>query len=695
MKSLSRSGVVLALGFLLASASFADDSATPKKKTAATAPSVTAATLAKGDVPAKGKAAKKAAPAAPAKKPARDPKTTEDWPRWVPMAATTGTLGLFTVETADTLPRKGFSFTTGVDKFSREPGSITVLEVGTGFGVGLTDWLTAYAQFDPRRHVHVDRPDQLSLDTPTNGTFQQFDNSIYRSITPGPVTRPAYVEDFPFANSNGGGAGNVVLGLKFGLFSERRGAPVSFSVRTEFNIPTKTGLNDLLDNEGQLGTFGALVGLALSKTLFNQRMVATTNWSYTYTRDPSFNLINTQTGMRETLHAGLADQMRFSAGFLMFPQHRVQLMNEYTGLIFVGDHTPNTTFGPRDPVEGVWGVRLYATPWLAVDFGYRYMLNLYYHRDRNGFVVKVGTTYFPEKPRAPDDVNVSCSADKSTLMADSGELVQASAHGTDSYNHPLNYNWTASGGQIQGAGPDVRWNSAGVAPGNYTLTAHVDDGLGNTAACSEDVKIEAKPIPPPAMTCSVDRATVLTGERVQVSANVNDQSGTPLTYSWQSNGGQIVGSGATVQLDTTGVAPGNYTVTGRVENGKGGAADCASSVAVQAPPPAPQASKLNECFFRANISRVDNVCKRILDDVALRLQNDPKARVVIVGYADPKEAHSDKLANDRATNAMKYLAQQKGVAETRIDVRSAAGQAGGDKQNRRMDVIWVPEGATY
>jgi outer membrane protein OmpA-like peptidoglycan-associated protein len=108
-----------------------------------------------------------------------------------------------------------------------------------------------------------------------------------------------------------------------------------------------------------------------------------------------------------------------------------------------------------------------------------------------------------------------------------------------------------------------------------------------------------------------------------------------------------------VQLDTTGVAAGNYTVTGRVENGKGGAADCASNVAVQAPPPPPEASKLNECSFRANISRVDNVCKRILDDVALRLQNDPKARVVIVGYADPKEAHSDKLAGDRGANAMK------------------------------------------
>ncbi len=92
---------------------------------------------------------------------------------------------------------------------------------------------------------------------------------------------------------------------------------------------------------------------------------------------------------------------------------------------------------------------------------------------------------------------------------------------------------------------------------------------------------------------------------------------------------------------------------------------------------------------------VDNVCKRVLDDVALRLQSDPKAKLVIVGYADPKERRPDKLAKDRAGNAKKYLSKEKGVADTRIEVRGAPGQKGAGKENHRADLVWVPEGATY
>jgi outer membrane protein OmpA-like peptidoglycan-associated protein len=150
-----------------------------------------------------------------------------------------------------------------------------------------------------------------------------------------------------------------------------------------------------------------------------------------------------------------------------------------------------------------------------------------------------------------------------------------------------------------------------------------------------------------------------------------------------------------VDLDTTGVAAGNYTVTGRVDDGRGGAADCSVAVAVNAPPPPPQASKLNECLFApAGSPRVDNVCKRILDDVALRLQNDPKGSAVIVGFADPKEMHPDKLAMLRAQNAVKYLGE-KGIDASRITTRGGTGQKGAGKENSRIDIIWVPEGATY
>ena len=230
--------------------------------------------------------------------------------------------------------------------------------------------------------------------------------------------------------------------------------------------------------------------------------------------------------------------------------------------------------------------------------------------------------------------------------------------------------------------------------GTCSITAKVDDGRGGSASSSVSVRVEPKPNHPPTITCSADRSSVFVGERVHITTNASDPDGDPLTYTWRANAGQIVGSGAAVDFDTTGLAPGNYTVTVRVDDGRGGAADCSSSIEVKSVPPPPQASKISDCAFGMPLStRIDNVCKRILDDVALRLQNEPRGNAVIIGHSDPKERQADKIGSDRATNAVKYLGE-KGIDASRITTRTGSGQAGAT-DNRRIDVIWVPEGATY
>jgi outer membrane protein OmpA-like peptidoglycan-associated protein len=116
---------------------------------------------------------------------------------------------------------------------------------------------------------------------------------------------------------------------------------------------------------------------------------------------------------------------------------------------------------------------------------------------------------------------------------------------------------------------------------------------------------------------------------------------------------------------------------------------------VQQPPAPPQASKISDCSFPLNSARVDNVCKRVLDDAAVRLQSDPKAKIVLVGFADPKEPASGKLAERRADAAKKYLAGKQGVDRLRVETRSSTGTADAGKENRRVDVVLVPDGATY
>ena len=269
-----------------------------------------------------------------------------------------------------------------------------------------------------------------------------------------------------------------------------------------------------------------------------------------------------------------------------------------------------------------------------------------------------------------------------------------SASASDPDNDPVTYTWSASGGRVDGSGPQVRWLSAGVAAGTYTVLLKVDDGRGGAASCSADIRVEPKPNRPPAISCSADRTSIFAGERVHITGTASDPDGDQLTYTWRANAGQVVGSGAAVDFDSTGLAPGNYTITGRVDDGHGAAADCSTIVEVKPVPPPPQASKINECAFGKPLStRIDNVCKRILDDVALRLQNEPRATAVIIGYSDPKERRADKLAGDRGTNAVKYLGE-KGIDASRVKTRTGSGQAGAPN-NRRIDVIWVPEGATY
>jgi hypothetical protein len=70
---------------------------------------------------------------------------------------------------------------------------------------------------------------------------------------------------------------------------------------------------------------------------------------------------------------------------------------------------------------------------------------------------------------------------------------------------------------------------------------------------------------------------------VHIVAAASDPDGDPLTYTWHSTVGQISGSGAAVDLDTTGVPPARYEVTGEVNDGRGGTASCHEEFNVEEP----------------------------------------------------------------------------------------------------------------
>lgn len=312
-----------------------------------------------------------------------------------------------------------------------------------------------------------------------------------------------------------------------------------------------------------------------------------------------------------------------------------------------------------------------------------------------GLVLRWGYPPAPPKPNHPPVA--ACTVDKSSVYAGSTDVVAVSVNASDADNDTLAYSYTATGGTIDGTGSTVRWNPSGLAIGNYTVNAKIDDGRGGTATCATDIAVVKRPNSPPAISCAPERNPIISGERVAILSKASDPDGDPLTYSYSAASGQISGSDATAQFDSTGLPAGSVAITCTADDGQGGRTSGTTTVDVQKPAPPPQATKVGDCgYTKVAASRFDNACKRVGDDVALRLKSDPNAKLVIVGFADPREPKAGKLATTRAELAKKYLGE-KGIDASRISTRGgeASKEKGMEKENRRVDFIIVPEGATY
>ena len=93
-------------------------------------------------------------------------------------------------------------------------------------------------------------------------------------------------------------------------------------------------------------------------------------------------------------------------------------------------------------------------------------------------------------------------------------------------------------------------------------------------------------VPPPPVTysCSANPSAVFPGDPVTVTGtalNLNPKK--QATYSWSGTGVKVTGDSTTGNVDTTGLNPGSYTVTGHVSEGQkpGEFADCTANFTVK------------------------------------------------------------------------------------------------------------------
>jgi outer membrane protein OmpA-like peptidoglycan-associated protein len=273
-----------------------------------------------------------------------------------------------------------------------------------------------------------------------------------------------------------------------------------------------------------------------------------------------------------------------------------------------------------------------------------------------------------------------------------GESATFRASASDPNGDSLTYSWTVNGERLAATGPTVTFGSVGRQPGTYTITVTASDGE-LTASASSTVTVREKPNVPPTISCLTTTLDVASGETVELRARTSDPDGDSTSVSWSATGGRVSGSAETATFNASGLRAGSYTVTATVNDGRGGRASCTMTVNVS--------QRINLMTgsaggFRTGSSRLDNVAKAALDDIAVQMQNDPRLRANIIGYTDNsrRETRVQGLGARRAQAAADYLTE-KGIDASRITASDGGTSnpvgdndtADGRKLNRRVEVI--------
>lgn len=309
----------------------------------------------------------------------------------------------------------------------------------------------------------------------------------------------------------------------------------------------------------------------------------------------------------------------------------------------------------------------------------------------SGIVLRFGFPNVAPPPPPHQPPVAACSANPTSIFAGSGDSVAIHVNASSPQNDALTYGYSATGGAVDGNGPDARWNSAGVGVGSYTVTAKVDDGKGGTASCATDVQVAERPNRPPTATLTVQRSPILPGEKTSITCNGTDPDNDPLTYSYSSTGGQVAGSGSNAQFDASGLKAGTYTVKCTVNDGRGGTADASGDVVVQEPPQVHQLElklALHSIYFPTAQPSVARPNGGLLASQALTLDTlasdfkqyltyRPDAHLILGGHADIRgtKEFNQALSERRVARAKNYLVDH-GVPADHLEVK-----AYGEEQN--------------
>lgn len=690
------------------------------------------------------------------------PGVGQDQQKKLKSASLDGTTGLFKAWDAETLRKNELNLGLGFDYFNRDPGQLTIKVAPASGAFGVTDRFEVFAGIDFQRIVNADNiktyrllPGQLPVPAMT------------------PLGSTSFSNDAPFMDvPRAAGLGDIHLGAKYNILSERTGKPVAFALAAFLKAPTNNDATYLNRGLGTGEIEGGFMGL-LSKRAGKIAQLHL-NLGMNFAKDPRIN----------GPLADLQDSFVYKGGAAFPTYGRFQLIGEVSGRTYFGTRTRG--LNPRSPVDVIGGIRIYLTDHLAGGIGYQGSLRHVKEDVANGFLPAGNSGMVAQLTygkRRNDPPKMACAVAKSTIKQDEQTTIRANASDPD--NDPLKFSWSASGGKITGSGDTVTFDATGIAPGKYTVTGTVSDGK-HQVSCTSEITVIKKNLPP-TVACEPSSRSVTQGESAEIKAASSDPNNDALTFSWTVNGEKLASTGSSVEFGTAGRNPGQYTVsatvsdgeftatcssvvtvkepvkvnrpptiecltstadvrsgssielrarvadpdndkvavtwsstagtvagsgetatfnasgltagvvtvTAKAEDGRGGTASCTTTINVSERVLLAKEGKVPCGGYAPGGTRVDNCAKAALDDLALRMKNDPHLMANVIGYTDgsKKEAAMKGLGGKRAKAAADYLIK-KGADASRITVTDG-GPANpiadsktpeGRSKNRRVEI---------
>ena len=371
--------------------------------------------------------------------------------------------------------------------------------------------------------------------------------------------------------------------------------------------------------------------------------------------------------------------------------------------------------------DNVWGPVVTAGGGLDWNLNHRFSLRLFqadYQYTREKFPVSGTDTFNNARLSAgvvfhigsfaqPLPITLTAVANPTSVFAGEAVAVTATPGNLNPKLHAA-YAWNGNG--VTGNETAATVATANLAPGTYTVSAQVKEGkpgkegLKPGQSADASVTFTVKPFEPPTLSCSASPSTIKPGETSVLTATGLSPQNRPLTYSYTTAAGSVVGSDATATFASTGAPAGPVSITCNVADDKGNTATAVATVTIAAPPAPVKASPeqarlearlaLHSVFFPTAqpkpthpegglVESQEVTLKTLATDFKAYLAIKPAAHLILTGHADVRgsEEYNQALTVRRVNRAKQFLVAQ-GIAESNIET-----QAVGKEQELSQDEV--------